>query len=360
MKYATGAYCIFSNSTTGVPCLIIQNGTSDLSRYSSHTRGINSLHALHTSAHEIKAVSRRFRIAFVCVGVVFYPLRAVMLTLTSCMICSPISDIIVCALYLCLGLIQISAFATVSSATAPAFAVFSLMCTSVFMLVLSLLTSWFFISMVALVGMELLCLVSAMTNPEVGLILYDNVDERRYKLGAAAGFLEECPGFIVQAYYTHLMGVGGTVGTSRAISLALSSWRMFVLTVKRFIKLKMIARDRRRLQATTSQSWDKEQEILKNSNGVARNILFNFCSFLLPDAFSAVLRVCIFSMYAGFLGWLVSQNMYTKSGFSALLDSNFPVLTNICPRRSTFSSCDFNAQCQRGECECNLAMVEMD
>jgi hypothetical protein len=170
VKYATGAFCIFSDSTTGVPCLRIQNGASDLSRYSDHTRGINSLHALHTSAHEIKAVPWRFRFAFVFVGAVFYPLRAVMLTLTSCVICSPISDIIVCACYLCLGLIQISAFATVSAATASAFAVFSLMCLSVFiiydLLVLSLLTSWFFISMLALVGM-----VSVGIQPFLSLIV---------------------------------------------------------------------------------------------------------------------------------------------------------------------------------------------
>jgi hypothetical protein len=80
------------------------------------------------------------------------------------------------------------------------------------LLAFSLLFSWFLISMVAIVGMELLCFISAMTNPEVGLILYDNVDERRYKLGAAAGFLEDFPGFILQAYYTHLMGVRGTAG----------------------------------------------------------------------------------------------------------------------------------------------------
>ena len=253
----------------------------------------------------------------------------------------------IAALTVCIG-----AFLCCLLICSAAFAVFSSLCISIHFLNLSLLSSWFFVSMVAIVGMELLCFISAMTNPEVGLILYDNVDERRYRLGAAAGFLEDFPGFILQAYYTHLMGVRGTAGTSRAISLALSSWRMFVLTVKRFIKLRMIARDKR--QSKAPESWNKEKEILTNSHGVTTMILFHFRSSLFPDAFSAVLRVVVFSMYTGFFGWLASQNMYTQGGFSAYVDSNFPVPTNVCPQQSSFVLCDLSAQCKSGECSCNI------
>jgi hypothetical protein len=231
-------------------------------------------------------------------------------------------------------------------------------CTLAFIFIAALITAWFSISAIALIGMELLCFVSAMTNPEVGLILCANIDERRYKLGAAAGFLEDFPGFILQAYYTHLMGVRGPAGVSRAISLSLSSWRMFVLTVKRFIKFKMMAKDRRDEPEAPSKVWTDEETILKNSHGVVRMILFKFRSSLFPDPFSAFLRIIIFCMYVGTFGWLASQNMFIQSGFSTFLDTNFPV-PNVCIQQSAvgFKICDINARCVSGVCICNSGYV---
>jgi hypothetical protein len=343
VKYATGAICILSDSKKGLPCLKIVNGTSDLSRYSTNCRGINSLHALHTTAHIIQTKHSRFKFSSVFFGAFFFPLRALVLTLVSVFVCLPFSHSVKCVYYLCLGIIQICSFVFFMS-----------MCSGAFLIACLALSSWFFVTMVAMAGMELLCFISAMTNPEVGLILYDNVDERRYRLGAAAGFLEDFPGFILQAHYTHLMGVRGSAGVSRVVSLTLSSWRMFVLTVQRLIKLKKIASSKAAARTSTNNSWDKEHEILKNSNGVVTKILFNFRSSLFPDQFSAVLRVVVFGMYAGLVGWLASLNLHTHTGFSAFLDSNFPVPTNICPQQSTFVLCDFNAHCHSGECKCDV------
>jgi hypothetical protein len=88
VKYATGAFCIFSDALSGVHFHKKQSGCDDLSGYSSDCRGINNLPALHATAHEIQAIPGRFKIAFFVTGAVFYPLRAVMLTLTSLFICS--------------------------------------------------------------------------------------------------------------------------------------------------------------------------------------------------------------------------------------------------------------------------------
>jgi hypothetical protein len=344
VKYFTGAFCIFSKKLAGFQ---IQKGTTDLSRYASGCRGINCLHSLHVSAFQANTVPRRFKFAMCIAGMVYYPVRGLMLTFTSIVLCSPIASVVSSALLFVAALISFS----VNLLAVTMFIACTCICTAVFLIVAASITAWLTISAIAFLGMELLCFVSAMTNPEVGLILYANADERRYKLGAAAGFLEDFPGFILQAYYTHLMGIRGTAGTSRVISLSLSSWRMFVLTVKRFMKLKMMARDRRLEPETPSESWAKEQTILSNSHGVTRKILFNFRSSLFPDPFSAILRFVVFGMYAGFFGWLASQNIYTQSGIAAFLDSNFPV-PNLCVEQSAFNICDLNARCSNGICTC--------
>jgi hypothetical protein len=347
VKYSTGAFCIFSDRLTGIQ---IEKGPADLSQYKADCRGMNCLHALHVSAFQTKTIPWRFKFAFFLVGMVFYPLRGLMLTLTSVTLCSPITFVIASVSYFAVALFSLIVFlfATV------VYIICVLFSSLTFLLVVALITAWFAISAIALIGMELLCFMSAMTNPEVGLILFADADERRYKLGAAAGFLEDFPGFILQAYYTHLIGIRGTAGTSRAISVALSSWRMFVLTVKRFIKFKMMARDRRLEPETPSESWAKEQTILSNSHGVVRVIMFNFRSSLFPDLFSAFLRIVIFGTFAGTFGWLLSKNMLTQSGFSTFLDTNFPV-PNVCSQHSAagFKICDINARCLNGVCTCN-------
>jgi len=345
VKYSTGAFCIFSDN---LPGLKIQKSSADLSRYSADCRGIGSLHALHESACEIKHVPEHCRVAFALFGIFYYPVRGIMLSLVTLVICSPLCWAASFAAHLCLGLAQVCAFVV----AVTAYVAYATGCTLVFLLVLALLTAWFLVSMAALIGMELLCFISAMTNPEVGLILYDNVDERRYKLGAAAGFIEDFPGFILQALYTHMMGTRGTAGTSRAISLTLSSWRMFVLTVKRCIKFRMIAEDKRDSLSDASESWEDERRILANSHGTAKKIMLHFRSSLFPDMFSALLRCVIFAAYAGLFGWLASQNVFTQQGFSAFLDSNFPV-PNICPQAFSVTFCNTNANCQSGVCVCN-------
>ncbi len=347
VKYSTGAFCIFSDKLTGIQ---IEKGTADLSQFEADRRGMNCLHALHVSAFQANTIPWRFKFAFFLAGMVFYPLRGLMLTLTSVTLCSPIIFVI----FSVWGFVAALLSSIVFLFATAIYIICVLFSSLTFLFVVALITAWFMISAIALIGMELLCFVSAMTNPEVGLVLYADADERRYKLGAAAGFLEDFPGFILQTYYTHLFGIRGTAGTSRAISLALSSWRMFVLTIKRFIKFKMMARDRRLESETPSQSWAKEQTILSNSHGVVRVIMFNFRSSLFPDPFSAFLRIVIFGMYAGTLSWLLSNNMLTQSGFSTFLDTNFPV-PNVCSQQSAagFKICDINARCLNGVCACN-------
>ena len=135
---------------------------------------------------------------------IFYPVRAIMLTLASFLICA-LCWIAAIVFQLCLGVLQFCAF-FVAVACGILLFCFLLVATILyivlspflFLFALLLLLVWFFISMFALFGMELLCLISAMTNPEAGLILYDNVTEFRYKLAAVAGLFEDLPCLILR------------------------------------------------------------------------------------------------------------------------------------------------------------------
>jgi hypothetical protein len=355
VKYLTGAICIFSPK---MPSLRFQMGTTDLNRYSSYCRGICSLHALHASAFQVGDVPYRFKIAFMMFGIIFYPVRAVMLTLTSFVLCA-LCWIAAFMFQLCLGLFQICAFFL--AIACGTFSFFFLLVTTVayilispfmFLLALALLIAWFLISVFALLGMELLCLLSAMTNPEAGLILYDNVTELRFKLAAVAGLFEDFPCLILQAYYTAIVGTRGTAGKCRMISLALSSWRMCVLTGIRVFKMRKFAIEKKGLSATPSKSWEIEKQSLSSSHAVTRNIMFNFRSSLFPDRFSAFLRIFVFGIYAAFFGWLGSQNLYTSNGSIDFMDSHFPIPV-VCGSPQYFTVCDVNARCEGDICVCN-------
>ena len=116
IKYTTGAFCVFSENLVGFR--IEANPTATLSRFSHGSSALFNLHALHSSAYtsdsemdkaqssgsfHFENIGRR--IVTFCIGIIFFPLRALIMTITSCTMCLLSSLIMIFASFFlaCIG-----------------------------------------------------------------------------------------------------------------------------------------------------------------------------------------------------------------------------------------------------------------
>lgn len=355
VKFMTGAIFIFSPK---MPNYVFHSENINLQVYSPYCRGVSNLHELHLSAFQIGNIPYRFKIAVLILGAALYLIRFIVLKPTSFVICA-LSWVFVFLFKICLGVIQV--IACIVSAILSILSFILLVVATITYIILSpflflfafiLLILWFFVSILALCGMELLCFASAITNPEAGLILFDNVTEKRYRLSLFAGCMEAIPCLIIQAYYTSLVGTQGTAGTFRISSLAFSSWRICFLLARLVSMMMKFACDRKWSSITPNNFWSAQKESFPIHHAVTANILINFRSSLFPDRLSAALRIFIFGMIAAFFIWLGYLNLYNTQSLSDFMQSNFPAPV-ICDSPNSFVVCDVNARCVGDECVCN-------
>jgi hypothetical protein len=212
---------------------------------------------------------------------------------------------------------------------------------------------WMGISLLSMIGMEFLCVCAAITNPEAGLILFTSNEctqekqhvalRSRIKYSALAGFVEDFPGFVLQVYYSSLMGVGGASGRSRVASLVLSTYRMIIITIK---KMRTLGGRKMRIHpagplfeaaseaggyAQTNQTkFEHECNIIGNSHLVVAEIMANFRTYLFPDLFAVILRVSVFVMFVTIFATLGHHNAFTSTGFFELMDVNECSSGNLC------------------------------
>ncbi len=355
VKYMTGAIFFFSPK---MPGFHLKSGSVSLKIFSPHCRGISNLHEFHVSAFQMGNIPFRFKIAALITGIPFFIIRFVILKLVSFIICS-FCWVFLFVFKLCLGLLQIVAF-VVSAILSMLLVVilvlstlaYIILCPFTFLFAAAILFTWFFISIFALFGMELICFVAAITNPEAGLILFDNVTDMRFNSSVIAGFIEAIPCLILQAYYTSVVGTRGVAGSCRIVSIAFSIWRICIVTARFATIFIRYARDKQWSHIPSSKFLKSDFDGLAHHHSVVMNILFNFRASLFPDRFSAFLRLCIFGMFAGLFGWLGYHNLYDDQGLSSFMQTNFPAPV-VCDSFKSFSICDVNARCIGDECVCN-------
>jgi hypothetical protein len=351
VKYTVGTFCIFSKT---LPAFCATKPGVVLPRFDEKSRGIMNLTAVDYSLFSMHFPAWHSGSAIVAAifGFFMYPLKVVMLTSLSLVL----NSIIVIVYLACAsGALLLSAVQFI--ALILTVSVVSTVRAGSFLIAFIISTLWLLISVSALVGLEALLFASALTNPEVGLILYSDVTEQRFRLAAISGFIEDFPGFVLQLVYTILVGSSGAAGRSRVVSLVFSCWRFFVLTVDKGIKLHKI-HDQHQAPGAQSDVWEKQKGLLKNSHNVLREILFNVRNKLFPDKFSAALRLVIFGAYAILFGVLASQSVFSSSGLVSYLDANLPVPRVCTTSARDYSLCSMNSICDGSTCSCPPGFVK--
>jgi len=369
IKYTTGCFCVFSKELVGFSCET-EKTEIDLSKFSHGPRSLFSLHAFHLSAFRSTAndTFTGYRAVVVVVAAVFYPLRAIGLTIVSGVICMLLSVITASVSFLlfagslvqCIRCIvascsSITTIIVINSGKALRFIVscFMSLTTSLFataliglsalfvclvrfmsfVAVFLGLTIWMLISLISVVGMEFLCLCAALTNPEASLILYADKStdgsgmKKRYKLASLAGFVEDFPGFVLQVCYFLLVGVGGAAGKARIASLALSTYRMVVMQMMRIYSLLSMKQTD---DKQPNNKYEQDRDQFYNHHMIVREVLCKFRSNLFPDLFSVILRIAVFALYAAAFAVLASQNGFSSQGFYKFIDVNECAPGNMC------------------------------
>jgi hypothetical protein len=353
VKYTVGTFCIFSKALPAFYATKPGKGVV-LPRFNENTQGIMNLTAVEWSLFlmHFPAWHSGSAITASIFGVLVFPVKCAILTSYSLVFNSSIVIV-----YLACALVVLLFSATQFMVLGLTVSLVTTVRAGSFLTALVISSFWLLISVFALVGLEILLFVSALTNPEVGLILYSNVTEQRFKLGAISGFIEDFPGFVIQLVYTILVGSSGTAGRSRVVSLVFSCWRFFVLTIQKGIKLHKI-HHQQQCPGGQSAAWEHQMGILKNSHNVLREIFFNVRNKLFPDRFSAALRLAIFGAYAILFGALASQGVFSSSGLVSYLDANLPVPRVCTTSARDYSLCSMNSICDGSMCSCPPGFVK--
>ncbi len=370
VKYATGLFYVYGRHLVGFRVEHVDHlGDHWLE---DSPRALFNLHGLHASSHRVSFDGSPFSVCaalpFVmfCTALIFYPIRALVFTIFSSAVCI-VSSITLAGfslLALCLSVAQCircfiaciasamaSFLATLVNTTSISFVAFVRLVSFLFMFTAA--SCWMIVSVVSMIGMELLCTCAAITNPEAGLILYANKEtrpthqhlalRRRMLFSALAGFVEDFPGFVLQLYYTTLLGASGASGRSRVISLCMSTMRMIIISLKKIRTLG--GRRGRRIHPSTEDAkkqtqpgqmkdetkFDKERKRMQTAHLVVDEIMVNFRTYLFPqDVFTYMLRITIFVLIATSLAVLGHQNAFSSSGFKEFMDVNECASGNLC------------------------------
>jgi hypothetical protein len=337
VKYMTGALCVFSEK---LPGLRFQSGPSALALQAIPVSFAN-IHGVHMSAFVLLPVDSRFfgsHVSQALAALLYFPLRAIFCTfisLLSCIFC--IFTWISKAMMMCVvAVVQFFSTVFISCVRITSFSV-GFTCISL----------WMVVSVLSMIGMELLCLCSGMTNPEFGYMLYGDVTPMRYKLGAVAGFCEDVPGLVLQAYFSHIVGTSSFGGRVRIASLVVAGWRVFSLIFIRWHVIRSIG------SGGSSQQWEIQQRRMNGSHLITAEILYKFRDSLFPDVFSAILRMSVVAIYAFLFGSLAYYN-FSPSGVAQLVNSYYPKPVICYQSDFQFNICSSDSVCNvDGSCSCN-------